>query len=262
MSWADVQTKFKFYGPSVDDLGNETGLDGTPETVNGLRATDIGGSFGLTEKNSILGTLEFLYANSDDARAVLDAIDSRDVWLLKSVSGSSVPVFNPCQVVAVDLAEATSLQWMGSNGRLQTETLAVTLIHELTHAILGYPDLVDPKGQEYAQNPGLKKDYNAPNFDHVGQTQTLTNAVLRDIYGESTAYQQVGYDAVVGPSNENYLRSDISYSEDRAIEIAYFDNEGPIRTTSAQVMTAQITDTDTSALIRPVRSDEGARDKV
>lgn len=35
-----------------------------------------------------------------------------------------------------------------------------------------------------------------------------------------------------------------------------------LRATGAQAITAQTIDTDTSALIRSVRSDEGARDKV
>jgi len=45
MSWADVETKFKFYGPATDDLGHATGLDGTPATVNGWPAADYGRSF-------------------------------------------------------------------------------------------------------------------------------------------------------------------------------------------------------------------------
>ena len=52
MPWSDVASKIKFYGPSLDDLGNETGLDGTPSTVNGV--TVYGGAFTLSQKNEIL----------------------------------------------------------------------------------------------------------------------------------------------------------------------------------------------------------------
>jgi hypothetical protein len=52
MAWSDVASKIKFYGPLFDDLGNETGLDGTPSTVNGVTA--YGGAFTLSEKKEIL----------------------------------------------------------------------------------------------------------------------------------------------------------------------------------------------------------------
>jgi hypothetical protein len=221
MSWADVQAKFKFYGPEGG------GLDGQPEFVNGVRAVNVGVSFNLSEKNQILANLEALYNGSAAARAVLEAADSRDIWLLKTVTKLSfVPTFDACQVVAVNLSAATSIQWMGRNGRFQTEGLTGTLIHELTHAILGSPDLVSPDGIEYDQFqfPGNRRDYNAANFDHVGETQKITNAVLRDLFGQTTAYQQVGYDANIQPRNEMFLRTDISYSEYRKIDIAYFDS--------------------------------------
>jgi len=94
--------------------------------------------------------LQFLYAQSPSARSVLEAADSRDVWLLKTESGSRSPDVKS-QVVAIDLANASTLQWMGSDGRLQTEALAVTLIHELIHAMngYGYEDLVDPKNPSH-----------------------------------------------------------------------------------------------------------------
>ena len=94
--------------------------------------------------------MQFLYAQSPSARSVLEAADSRDVWLLKTESGSRSPDVKS-QVVAIDLANASTLQWMGSDGRLQTEALAVTLIHELIHAMngYGYEDLVDPKNPSH-----------------------------------------------------------------------------------------------------------------
>jgi hypothetical protein len=58
MSWEDVKAKFKFYGPVADEFGNETGLDGDPTFVNGWKAADYGGSFGLSEKNTILSVLQ------------------------------------------------------------------------------------------------------------------------------------------------------------------------------------------------------------
>jgi hypothetical protein len=57
MSWDDIKAKLKFYGPEYDDLGNETGLDGTPTTVNG-GVTPYGGAFTLSQKNQILMALE------------------------------------------------------------------------------------------------------------------------------------------------------------------------------------------------------------
>ena len=36
MAWSDVASRIKFFGLATDDLGNPTGLDGTPMTVNGL----------------------------------------------------------------------------------------------------------------------------------------------------------------------------------------------------------------------------------
>jgi hypothetical protein len=36
MAWSDVASRIKFFGPATDDLGNPTGLDGMPMTVNGL----------------------------------------------------------------------------------------------------------------------------------------------------------------------------------------------------------------------------------
>jgi hypothetical protein len=36
MAWSDVASRIKFFGPDADDLGNPTGLDGMPMTVNGV----------------------------------------------------------------------------------------------------------------------------------------------------------------------------------------------------------------------------------
>ena len=63
MAWSDVASKLKFYGPLLDDLGNETGLDGAPPTVNG-GVTPYGGAFTLSEKNEILSALQDLYATT------------------------------------------------------------------------------------------------------------------------------------------------------------------------------------------------------
>ena len=82
MSWEDIKAKLKVYGPEYDDLGNETGLDGEPPTVNGV--TPYGGAFTLSQKIQILTALEDLYTISPTARALLERGALRsDIWALR-----------------------------------------------------------------------------------------------------------------------------------------------------------------------------------
>ena len=89
------------------------------------------------------------------------------------------------------------------------------------HAIYGFDDLVNPDtGNPTFSAPG-SNDFNNPNFDHIGRTQAVANQILQEA-GYPFGYWQVGYDAVwdVSPST---FRTDISYTEGNAIDIAYFD---------------------------------------
>ncbi|WP_158237599.1 hypothetical protein [Bradyrhizobium forestalis] len=97
MAWSDVKIRIKFYGPDADDLGNATGLDGMPATVNGIEPYGLAFSTSVedganvpTEKADILTALQDLYDKSATARAMLDAATAgEDIWLMKSLTGSS-----------------------------------------------------------------------------------------------------------------------------------------------------------------------------
>ena len=93
-------------------------------------------------------------------------------------------------------------------------------IHELIHAINGTPDLVDPvTGNALG---GADRDYNNPNFDFLGQTVRLQNQISQE-RDFGPGYSQVGYDATFDTAPAIF-RNDISYTEDKTIDIAYFDN--------------------------------------
>jgi len=214
MAWADVKSKIKFWGLQSD------GLDGEPATVDGVNA--YGGAFTSAEKQSILNALQQLYENSASARVLLDAgVASQNIWLFRSPDGAGSGALPGSGTATIDMNQATGFQFMGSTGRIQTETIADNVIHELTHAIYGYSDLVDPN-TGVAYRSGQLRDYNNPNFDHIGQTQRLANQIVQEA-GYAASFEQIGYDAVVAPSNQNILRANISYSEDQTVDIAYFE---------------------------------------
>jgi Ca2+-binding RTX toxin-like protein len=201
MAWSDVAAKIKFWG-----------IDGSPAQVNGVNAAGYGTAFDPADKSEILDALLFLYINSPKAQALLEeGVATRDIWLFKNTatgvnSGSKARLNSG--TASIDMIQAKNLRWMGRDGRFQLENVGGNVIHELVHAIKGYDDLVS-------------NDFNAADFDHIGQTQRLTNDILQEA-GYPFGYFQVGYaaDFDVAPS---IFRSDISYTEDNAIDIAYFD---------------------------------------
>jgi Ca2+-binding RTX toxin-like protein len=201
MAWSDVEAKIKFWGP-----------DGEPEEVNGIPAAGYGTQFSPADKTAILNALHDLYDNSPKAQALLEeGVAIRDIWLLKNTAtgaDAGSGAFPNSGTASIDMRQAETLRWMGRDGRFQLENLGGNVIHELVHAIKGFRDL-------------LSNDFNAANFDHIGQTQTLTNEILQEAR-YPFGYWQVGYAATfdVSPS---IFRTDISYTEDNSIDIAYFD---------------------------------------
>jgi len=220
MTWSDVANRIKFFGPDTDDLGNPTGLDGMPITINGEEPYRLPFST-LTDKADILNALQDFYDHSESVRTLLDAgTAGEDIWLMKSTNGS---VSRPgTGTAAIDLGEARSLFWMGSNGRFQLEKLGGNVIHELIHALDGYPDLRDPDTGDILLRNDVR-DYNNPKFDFQGQTVRLQNQIFHEM-GLGEGYSQVGYDATILIA-QDVLRKDISYTEDQSIDIAYFDNQ-------------------------------------
>jgi Ca2+-binding RTX toxin-like protein len=212
MAWSDVAAKIKFWG--VDD---------SPPLVNGIEAAGYGGAFSPADKATILSALQNLYDRSPTARALLDAgVATRDIWLLNHEGQGSRARINS-GTATIDLNEARSLQWMGRDGRFQLENVGGSVIHELIHAIYGLYDLVDPvTGRPTFSDPGTN-DFNNPDFDHIGRTQALTNQILQEA-GNPFGYWQVGYDAIFNVSPSTFRPgTEISYTEDNAIDIAYFD---------------------------------------
>ena len=105
MIWSDVANRI-ILGPDTDDLGNPTGLDGMPVTVNGL--TPYGRAFSTpTEKADILNALQDLYDHSESARTLLDAgTTGNDIWLMKSTEGSRSDY--DTGTAAIDLNQAST----------------------------------------------------------------------------------------------------------------------------------------------------------
>jgi hypothetical protein len=134
MAWADVASKIKFYGPDADDLGHATGLDGMPPTVNGIAPYGVAFSTSPNaagvprEKADILDALKFLYDNSPRAQQILDT-GAGDIWLMKAVGGSGS--FSGTRTAVINMSDAVSFSWMGSDGRFKTDTLGGHVIHEL-----------------------------------------------------------------------------------------------------------------------------------
>jgi len=233
MGWNDVQQRIKFWGPDVvlDAMGNpvETGLDGQPFQVNGLNAFQLGLSFESgQQKIEILAALQRVYENSPSAKSMLDyAASEQDIWLFRSPAGAGSGSLPFSFTAAIDLFQAQTLQYMGSNGRFQTEDLSDNVIHELVHAIYGYEDLVDPTTLVWLKSADLR-DYNDPTFDHIGFTQREANTFLDEQRkrGLNVQEEQVGYDATAKDYNKPFLNTDpsFSYTEDQRIDIAYFDS--------------------------------------
>ncbi|RXT50587.1 calcium-binding protein [Bradyrhizobium betae] len=229
MGWSDVKNRIKFFGQDTDDLGNPTGLDGMPTTVNGIEPYGLAfststenGATVPTEKADILAALEDLYDHSATARSMLDAATAgEDIWLMKSINGStSKPGTGTAKI---DLESVPEFWWMGSDGKFHQEQLGGNVIHELIHAVYGYDDLRDPTTGLALGNYD-HRDYNNPNFDFLGQTVRLQNQIFQERNFEE-GYSQVGYDAAfdIAPS---LFRKDISYTEGQLIDLAYFDNAG------------------------------------
>lgn len=77
MAWSDVKIRIKFYGPDADDLGNATGLDGMPPTVNGIEPYGLAFSTSVedgatvpTEKADILTAPADDFADAGDGYAL------------------------------------------------------------------------------------------------------------------------------------------------------------------------------------------------
>jgi hypothetical protein len=96
---------------------------------------------------------------------------------MKSTSGSASAAGS--LTAAIDLNEATTFSWMGSNGRFQTDKLGGNAVHELIHAINDTHDLVDPLTGE-ALSSNAKRDYNNANFDFLGQTVRSQNQIFQE----------------------------------------------------------------------------------
>ncbi|UWU95288.1 hypothetical protein [Bradyrhizobium sp. CB1015] len=228
MGWSDVKSRIKFFGPDTDDLGNPTGLDGMPTTVNGqtpyglaFSTSTESGSTVPKEKAAILAALEDIYSHSATARTMLDAATAgEDIWLMKSIDGSGSRVGTG--TAKIDLEDVDGFWWMGSDGRFHQEKLGGTVIHELIHAVYGYRDLRDPITGTPLGNVD-ERDYNDPNFDFLGQTVRLQNQIFQERDFED-GYAQVGYDATFGVAPDVFSKQ-ISYTEGQLIDLAYFDNE-------------------------------------
>jgi len=224
MAWEDVKARLKFYGEPKDVNGNATNLDGAPPTVNGIFA--YGDKFEVGDRELILDALEDVYDASPTARALL-AAGTGDIWLMASHVGFSYSRPGATRTAAIDMSAANTYQWMGSEGRPQTDNLGGAVIHELIHAILGLNDLEDPTTHAALTATSLR-DYNNPDFDFLGRTRRVQNAIFSEAgFGggagfDGPGYKQVGYDANnrVAPEVFKY----VAYTEDEEIDIAYFDN--------------------------------------
>jgi hypothetical protein len=204
MPWTDVASKLKFYGPLRDDLGNTTGLDGTPVTVNGV--TPYGGAFTLSQKNDILSALQNLYAGSPTARALLDSgVLRSDIWLFHGADGDGSSAIRNSNTAAIDLFQAENFLWMGSDGTFQQEKLGGNVIHELIHAISGLLDLVNPTGPA-----GAPYDYNNPRFDHLGKTVEQQNKIFQEMgnMGEAAGDTYTNIENLAGSAFTDTLTGD------------------------------------------------------
>ncbi|MEA2878172.1 MAG: large repetitive protein, partial [Hyphomicrobiales bacterium] len=222
MSWIDVLARLKFWG-----------VDGTPGTINGvpISTQNIGGNsysnvtpFVFEDKAPIINALSDIYFNSPIARAMFDGDTSGlEIWLanVTSVTTPGSYTYANSRTAGIDLNQAVSFQWMGRDGRFQTENLGGNIIHELIHAITGSPDLVNPG--TLSERPPW--DYNNPAFDHLGPTVRMQNSIFQDM-NWGTGYWQVGYTADTTAAPPGFFRTNISYTDDQTIDIAYFDRNG------------------------------------
>jgi Ca2+-binding RTX toxin-like protein len=211
VAWSDVESRIKFFGKGA-------GLDGEPPTVNGEVPYGVAfspspnGTGVPPEKAAILEGLKFIYDNSDKARELLET-GAGDIWLMKAL-GQSVSLW-ATRTAAINLSDAVSLSWMGSDGRFKTDTVGTLVIHELIHAIKGTGDL------------GLtRRDYNREGFDFLGETVKTANMIFKELAEKGVVppgYKQVGYDALFALAPAVFSK-DISYTEDQSIDIAVFDS--------------------------------------
>jgi hypothetical protein len=220
MAWEDVKSKLKFYGPEIDPVTKEpTNLDGMPTTVNGI--VPYGDAFEPSDKDEILDALEEIYNSSPEgaARALLET-GNGDIWLMAS-SIHSYTRPGATRTLAIDMSDADTYKWMGSDGRIKTDNVGGHVIHELIHAIYGMNDLVDPTSFAPLQRDSTR-DYENKDFDFLGDTVRLQNRIFSEA-GFGAGYKQVGYDANIRVAPEVFSH-DVAYTEGKEIDIAHFDN--------------------------------------
>ncbi|WGS24388.1 hypothetical protein [Bradyrhizobium sp. ISRA464] len=163
--WADIVAHIKFFGP-----------DGTPATINGEPTDGFGEFKDADVKKQIVDALADLYENSPSARGVLDEISAaQELWFFATTGGSGA--FTSKGIVGFNIDQTTRTQFMGSNGKIQSDVLQDAVIHEVIHAIYGWDDLIDPTTLQSYDVPGAPPiDFNNPNFDHIGATQRLATS--------------------------------------------------------------------------------------
>jgi len=175
------------------------------------------------DQENILGYLENLYSNSSAARDILEAgvADggairigySATVFAGQSISGSGVDKY-----ILINPATIDTLYYFNSFGELVKEKPELTIIHELTHNILGTAD-ISPDNPTQAQ-------MNTGNFDFDGPTLREQNIIAGELGYDHNI--QRSYLSALTDTDSRFSQLEVghSYSNGAPIDIVRLGDSG------------------------------------
>ncbi|MGY3448401.1 calcium-binding protein [Bradyrhizobium sp. USDA 4353] len=212
MSWQTVRAAITFW-PNGD--GWSTG------------GTNSGIPFSGSERDRIYALLEQLYVGSTYARDLLEAGTSQGRTIkfyqtnLRSLDGSlNSPGFAPLPlgngVVGINFEGMSHEYYFNNAGKLVQSNEAITIIHELFHAISRDSD---PHGSAKGGRT-TDADLNNPKFDDAGSAVTDANVVAAQMGFDL----RMSYPADIMDDDGRFsqLKVNYSYSDDQAVSVARF----------------------------------------
>nr|WP_295237951.1 hypothetical protein [uncultured Brevundimonas sp.] len=193
-------------------------------TYHGFTSPD---SFTATEIQQIKDSLEFLYNNSVTARAHLDAAANfGEIWFMAAASAGDTSNIGPNSgswyIVNINVPKVqTDLGFISSDGIIYTESLALTIIHELLHWV---PNgrLRDPFTGPTGNIPFNDSDVDkASNLS--GDVLPIQNVIAQELKASTsqTFNSQVTYTSGLNLTDASSaeVKLGVSYTEGQTIDI-------------------------------------------
>ncbi len=243
MSLSDVESALNFWSNGDDPGHSEFGpqklyndyLNINQAILAPWNSADIG---------PITDLIRDLYNNSDTAKAILErgaAATKLDPVTQQSVS-LDIVLFNrsngsgsrrETNSISYDIDQVQTRGYIGFDGYIkefknQPERV---LIHELIHAIDGLHDLVEPVPGPavFPYSDSDAREYNHPDFNHLGETVELTNQIMVEM-GYAVGDGRSAYDATfkLGDQFNPYgsLNPALDYAPYTDIDFTYGDTPG------------------------------------